>query len=151
MKPTLTWKDGYAQGLPDGLTAYIPPAVDLEGRPLLIQWHVSDITSFGAYGSHYASVEAAQRACEVALWRLGVLPLPGWDYIGDYGYGDCSIGSLHASVGPSVHVVNSWSVSIDSQPVAHGGDGTIDGARHAAEVVLRALIADAIEQGATDV
>jgi hypothetical protein len=134
MKPTLTWKDGYAQGLPDGLTAYIPPAADLEGRPLLIQWHVSDITSFGAYGSHYASVEAAQRACEVALWRLGVLPLPEVQSLTEFGV------SIRRAV-----AAMPWHSSLG---VPNGGFVADGDAKRAAEVVLTALIADAIEQEA---
>lgn len=140
MKPTLEWKNGKCTNPPPGWVA-------------CVWWRRDDTCWWGAElaegdrvrSSHtgdngYLTIEPTQRACEVALWRLGVLPLPEWN--GPV----ILLGDFRACVAKDD---TGWWFRIRRSSDAPSNDGlrfaTEADAKRQTEVILRALIAAALE------
>lgn len=74
MKPTLLWTfDGHCTNPPGAWAGTITVHDDIEAWSWEARYAGDSYTAYGM-----PTAEAAQRACEAALWRLGVLPLPEW-------------------------------------------------------------------------
>ncbi len=89
----------------------------------------------------FATPEAAQIACEVFLWRLGILPLPEREKNTSF---PASQNAMVAQIGTCRALSDdgeSWAV-VSPLSIAHGGGG-----QAAYEAVFRALIAAAVEAG----
>ena len=156
MKPTLKWKNGRCTNPPPEWCVEAISRVN--GTWVVwVQQSRSNVVLASHSTYEWPSQEAAQGACEVALWRLGVLPLPVWQPIDEPAM-QARLGWWHTEAVAGLHATATdfdgrWCVWRDGGLVANGGGPGPDPCppRYAmvqAENVLRALIAAALEGGA---
>ena len=155
MKPTLTWKDGVCTNPPPEWCVEAISRVD--GTWVVwVQQSRSNVVLAAHSIYELPSQQAAQLACEVALWRLGVLPLPGWSGAPD------GMMVPHDDALAYIVIPNAWGriaerygawewrVTVDPYDgraplVARGAEIWRERAMAHTETVLRALIAAALE------
>ena len=145
MNPQLQWEGMQCTNAPEGW------AILVYGTPLRWNWEASYLKDGALHEvDGFASRDAARLACEVALIRLGVLPVGEW--VGIHGEPDgwqIHCGELAAFA----HNDGAWAWSIidhsigkHGQIIAEGYALSRDATKHVAETLLRALVADALER-----
>lgn len=150
MKPTLTWYDttwydtGYCSNPPGDWSVRVFMSDAEPGS-----WaFVAERIGAGVNMAGYPTDEAAKVACEAALWRLGVMPLPAW-VLRDCAQTDCyevSVANdVWAMAYPNRDSVE-WHIYVDVDHDMLNEEADMPAAKHAAEVHLRAAIADALEK-----
>ena len=157
MKPTLKWKNGRCTNPPPEWCVEAISRVD--GTWVVwVQQSRSNVVLASHSTYEWPSQEAAQLACEVALWRLGVLSLPGWTKHGKHL--ECHRildgGSFRAEVSLWRGLGRATWVHVGRGPHAmtacdlhmRGPWYAVVVAKSQAETALRALIAAALEGGA---
>lgn len=136
---TLSWINGAAQGLPKGCHIRVNTDANC-GFGFDFQGPVgADFVFQAVTQRNHRTEDAAERAAESALWRLGVLPLPDWQDNGNSE--DCTTVARMVAF----HCDGVWRIYRDDvfgRLIARGvGD------KSTAEAILRALIAAAVERG----
>ena len=143
MTPQLQWENGKCINAPDGWTIATRPTTD--GTCWFWQAH----TRQSVHWSSAATESAAKRACEVAMLRLCVLPIGSYWYGPDAADGDTNFnstyGSLIATTSPDFWAVGRDNGTGTCTDLASGDVGGAEGVA-LSQVVLRALVADALER-----
>ena len=147
MKPTLTWKGDLCANAPDGWAVETVALADggYGGMAYLIGSHVGEHHT----GSH-PTAEAAQLACEAALWRLGGMPLPKWHRVHDAWRLDaCNEAWANVTYDDgwewSVYVLGEYGTATAKGTNCEGYCDDADTAKRTAEAHLRAAIALVLE------
>lgn len=132
----LTWKDECCTNPPKGW------AIFQYGERSAWSWVAKGPSGRGFSG--LGGDVDPKLACEAALWRNGVLPLE-WYFPYDDSCPNLSIGSFLARTSDFGDGEVRWMVFRGFTTLAQGDSKTEDEAKRAAGIVLRALLADALD------
>lgn len=156
---TINWKDGVAQGLPEGVGATISEhdlSSSSQNYSALVCNHRTGEEWQSAF---FPTRDRAERAAEAAMWRLGILPLPAWQKNSKFWeirFGQSTMQEglqfrIQIAERLKMHkitwVYSGAGVSLGSSGATNNFDSfdSLAAAQATAEAILRSLIALAVE------